>query len=362
MAAVTYSYQPDYAVFPGEILEEYLEVRGMSQAELARRCDRSPKLISQVLSGDAPVEPATALQLERVLGLDARVWLGIESDYRLHRQREMERQKLSESIEWAKQFPVADLVKRGFLTSAGIDEDMVVSLCSFFGVASVNAWRNNREKLQGAFRHSPTFDSNEAALFTWLRLGELAVKDFEYADYDEVRFRQSLSQIRKLTAETSVETLGKVSGLCRESGVALTIVKPLPGTALSGVSRWLSPGRPLIQLSARHLSDDHLWFSFFHEAAHILIHGKRDIFLHDKSNRVTEADTEADQWAANFLIPRKNWEQFVSVKQFSESAVIEFAQEQGIASGIVVGRLQHEKLLPWNRLNHLKMNLRWQEN
>ena len=81
--AATYRYQPDYAVPPGSLLKEYLAARSFSNAEFARRCGRSAKLISELVAGKAPVEPTTALQFERVLGMDARIWLGIEADYRL---------------------------------------------------------------------------------------------------------------------------------------------------------------------------------------------------------------------------------------------------------------------------------------
>jgi len=81
MVAATYSYRPDYAVPPGWVLEEHLESRGHSTAELARRCGRPAKLISEIIAGKAPVDPTTALQLERVLGLEASIWLGIEARY-----------------------------------------------------------------------------------------------------------------------------------------------------------------------------------------------------------------------------------------------------------------------------------------
>ena len=84
MAATINQYRPDYAIPPGWILEEHLEAQGFSQAELARRCGRSAKLISEIVHGKAPVEPETALQFEKVLGLDADIWLGIEKQYQLH--------------------------------------------------------------------------------------------------------------------------------------------------------------------------------------------------------------------------------------------------------------------------------------
>ena len=153
--------------------------------------------------------------------------------------------------------------------------------------------------------------------------------------------------------------LKQAQELCADSGVVLTIIKPLPKTALSGATRWLTPRKALIQLSVRHMSGDHLWFSFFHEAAHILLHSKRDVFVHEDQGKLTEADIEANQWAADFLVHPSDWEEFTMNFHFSESTVVQFAEEQGISPGIVVGRLQHEGHLPWNHLNHLKARLAW---
>ena len=97
MAAATNQYQPDYAVPPGWIIEERL-AQGISHAEFARRCGRSAKLISEIISGKAPIAPKTALRFEKVMGLDASIWLGIEADYRLHRERQAEARTTEESV------------------------------------------------------------------------------------------------------------------------------------------------------------------------------------------------------------------------------------------------------------------------
>lgn len=89
MASPTDRYRPDYAVPPRWVLDERLDVQGMSHAEFAGRCGRSPKLISEIISGKAPLDPETALQFEKVLGVDAGIWLGIESEYKLHRAAEV---------------------------------------------------------------------------------------------------------------------------------------------------------------------------------------------------------------------------------------------------------------------------------
>ena len=55
------------------------------------------------------------------------------------------------------------------------------------------------------------------------------------------------------------------------------------------------------------------------------------------------------------MIPPDAFADFRSSKDYSEKSVIEFAGAQGIAPGIVVGRLQRERLIRYSSmLNHLK--------
>ena len=356
--AATYPYRPDYAVPPGSVLKEYLEARGFSNAEFARRCGRSAKLISEILSGKAPVEPETALQFERVLGMDARIWLGIEADYQLHQRRTAEAED-GEAAAWAEHFPVRELAKRGVMEGAARTSKHAPQLLAFFGVASVEAWHTKYSVANVAYRHSPTFESDKHALATWLRLAELSATEQPCADFREPAFKQALAHVRTLTSESAPESLHNARRLCNDAGVALSLVKPLPKTHLSGAAWWHSPRRPIIALSAHHRTDDHLWFSFFHEAAHILLHSRKSIFVDGTSSTEDEVELEADEWAANFLVPRKEWQRLVIDGEFTDVKIRQFAKEQGIAPGILVGRLQNQKLLPWNRLNNIKVALKW---
>ena len=362
MTKATYIYQPDYAVPPGEILEEHLDALQMSQADLARRCNRSPKLISEILSGKAPVEPATAIQLEKALGLDARIWLGIEADYRLHLQRQEEAQEAENQQAWAKSFPVSELVKRGGMSKPASKAERVGAVLRFFGVGSIDAWNTTYgEKLLSsvAYRHSPSFRSNRYALATWLRLGEIEAEGIATQPYDKSSFINALAEIRRLTAAQSTESLEFTQRLCAEAGVALAIVKPLPKTSLHAVSRWLSPKKALIQLTARYMRDDQLWFSLFHEASHILFDGKSRVFLHSKEDQPEEFEEKADRWAANFLISPKDWRTFSDAREFTAGDIAAFADKQEVSPGIVVGRLQHEERINWSNLNNLKATLEW---
>ena len=359
MATITNQYRPDYAVPPGEILEERIKAQRISQAELARRCGHSAKLISEIINGKAPLKPGIALQFEKVLNVDASIWLNIETDYRLYKAREAEAREAVEAPAWLRKFPVKELVKRGIINKPASDADAISKLLSFFGIGSVKAWDMKYESANVVYRHSQSFKSDQAALATWLRLGELEAEQQECSDYNEMRFKRALKKIRGLTRSPIEDALKHARRHCNQSGVALTLVKPLPKTALSGAAWWLSPQKTVVQLSARHKTDDHLWFSLFHEVAHILLHSRKTIFMDSANDESTGIEAEANDWASNMLIPRSSWKRFITTFPFDKTSIQSFAEEQGIAPGIVVGMLQHGGYLPWSHLNGLKVRLEW---
>jgi HTH-type transcriptional regulator / antitoxin HigA len=359
MALSTNTYNPDYAVPPGWLLEEHLEVSGISHAEFARRCGRSAKMISEIIAGKAPVEPETALQFEKVLGVSARIWLGIETDYQLHMARKAEDEEAARQHDWLKAFPLKEVVSRGCFEKPASPADAVRKVLSFFKVGTVDAWLAKYASANVAYRHSPTFKSSDACLATWLRMGEVAADNQDTADYNEAKFKSAVYEVRGLTREPVGEALARTKQLCNDAGVVLALVKPLPKTALSGAAWWHSPRKAVVQLSARYKTDDHLWFSFYHEAAHIILHSKKDVFVDATNGDGAELEKQANEWASNALVPRAAWRSFVATKPRSESSVRAFADDQGIAPGIVVGMLQHERVVNWSHLNNLKVRLQW---
>ena len=129
------------------------------------------------------------------------------------------------------------------------------------------------------------------------------------------------------------------------------------------MARWLSPTRPLIQRSLYGKTNDKFWFTFFHEAAHILLHadskdGKKSILLDDPnaSHSTDPREQEANQWAGNVLIHQDYTAQLGVLR--TKDAVRAFAQQIGIHPGIVVGRLQHDHLIDPSWMNDLKLSPR----
>ena len=92
----------------------------------------------------------------------------------------------------------------------------------------------------------------------------------------------------------------------------------------------------------------------FSRSRHILLHGKKEIFIEGSDNH-NEKEQEADKFATNFLIPSGAWQKFLRSENYkSKNAVEAFTAQLEVSPAIVVGRLQHEGLIPYSHLNGLR--------
>lgn len=357
----TYEFTPDYVPPPGETLRETLEFLGMSQAELSRRTGKPEKTISAIASGSSAITPETAIRLERVLGVPASMWLNLQRQYDEAEQLQKERVKLEATLAWGKNFPLDLMIKYGWLRKREDKTDQLSELLSFLGAASPEAWERSFSHMEASLRRANKVKGNRYALSAWLRRGEVLAMHSACGPYSEGAFSLALKTIRDLT-QTPAESIGRqINERCNPCGVVVVFVRELPGAPVSGATRWLTPRKALIQLSLRYKTDDQLWFSFFHEAGHILLHHKRGVLLEDDGCTGLEEE-EANRFAADWLIPPASWRSFTETLRppyISERAIRTFARSLGIAPGIVVGRLQREHLLAHSKLNRLKRKLEW---
>ena len=344
-------YRPDDAIPPGETVRESLEALGMTQAELSRRSGLSAKHVNQILQGLAPVTPETALAFERVLGVPARFWNSLEANYRARRVRLREGEVSAEDAEWIRRLPVKELADRGFIESSTDAGTRRERLLTFFGVASRESWDAVWLAPDASFRRSTVFAADPHATAAWLRIGELEARSADVAVFNRARFFVALEMIRSLMREPPGQFEPEMRRLCAESGVVLVITDGLAKTRANGVARWLSPTVALVQLSLRGRWEDVFWFSFFHEAGHIALHGKRETFLEGDRRRGAE-EQEADEFASNMLIPKRYEADLYRIRTLGEAQA--FARRLAIPPAIVVGRLQHEGLLAQRVGNRLR--------
>ncbi|MEQ8757399.1 MAG: helix-turn-helix domain-containing protein [Coleofasciculus sp. G1-WW12-02] len=359
MTEVLQTFTPDWISPPGDTIADLIEEREWSQTDLAKRLDYTPKHVSLLLNGKAPITEETALKLANVLGSNASFWLSREAQYRAKLAQQEAEKDFQKWVSWLDELPVKELMDQGVILKQRRDTKnkpaIVRELLRFFGVASPKEWRNYYANMEAAFRRTRTEQSDVGAISAWLRRGEIEAEGLNCPKYNKAKFKSAVQAIRQLTLLPSEEFMPQMRQLCLDAGVVFCLVPAIPRAHTSGVARWLNPHKALIQLSLYGKTNDRFWFTFFHEAAHILLHGKKEIFLDEweKGEKLeSQQEAEANQWAKEFLIPHEYEPELPQLR--SKESVNAFASKLGIHPGIVVGRLQYEEVIQMSWMNDLK--------
>ncbi len=351
-------FEPNWVSPPGETIADFLEERGWSQNELSKRTGYSRKHINKVIGGEAPIGEDMALKLESVTGAGAHFWLERESNYREALARRTEEEYLKENVDWLSELPVSDMIKFEWILKRHTKWEQVKECLSFFGVASRASWNEQYSFVEAAFRKSLTVGTEHGPTVAWLRKGEIEAQRIDCQPYSADKFESSLYALRSLTlSDDPAYFCERLISICAECGVAVVFVPTPRKCPASGATKWLSRDKALLMLSVRYKTDDHLWFSFFHEAAHIVLHAKRTTFFELKGLD-TNDERSANEYAANILIPKDKVSQVLNVNP-SYADVTALAKELGVSPGIVVGYLQHNKVVPWTHLNKCKVRYKW---
>ncbi|MDT8399822.1 MAG: ImmA/IrrE family metallo-endopeptidase [Pseudomonadales bacterium] len=353
-------YHPDYLVTPSAVLEYELTQRCMTQNELARRTGLTTKHIIDLVKSKSRITPETAIKLERAIGMPVDYWLTLEAHYQEALARQHEGTNLDKDLFWLDRLPIKDMAKLGWIARFKDKRQQLEELLRFFGIANVGQWDNLWPTLEVAYRQHNKQEVLAEAVSAWLRQGEISATGIGCKDFDKEVFRHALDEIKTMTDQLPEAFQPRMQALCATAGVAVVFVPALPKTGISGATRWVSPTKAVIQLSLRYKSNDQLWFTFFHEAGHIMLHGKKELFLEGLNGMQAEKEAEADAFAQKELVSRKALLEFMAEGDYSPQAIKRFAKSINIAPGIVVGQLQHEKALGWNQCNELKCYYKWQ--
>lgn len=357
-------YRPTTVSPPGHTISDLIEERGIKQVELAARMGVTPKFVNELIAGKASISPATAIALERTLDLPADFWLTRDARYQEFLARTDSESALDKQSGWLDELPMAYLRKLGFISPQKTKAASVAECLGFFGVASVEAWREQyvrRTLGSAAYRASTKHRTDQGAVASWLRAGELQASKVECGSFARDRFLGCLAQARSLSREPDPATfIPALEQLFASCGVVVKLIPAPAGCPVSGAVRWLTPDKALIQLSLRYKTNDTLWFTLFHECGHLALHGKKMLFLENEGMDGEEED-QANRFAADLLIPKDQWARILGIVH-TEAGIRHIADQLGIAPGIVIGRLQKEGWIPWkSSLNCLKVRYRWQE-
>lgn len=343
-----YPWNPADIPLPGDTLRETLDALDMTQARLAQRTGLSGKHINQIIKGQSAITHEMAIALERATGVPARFWNALEAQYRDYRVRSDEKTELTARADWLHTIPqpaIAALRKLGHVSATAKDPGALLQqVLAFFGVRSIEAWESVWAKPSAAFLQSPAFEAHQGAVAVWLRLGELEAVNLHCEPFQRGALKQLLPQLRALTRVPAPEFCHELQDHCASVGVAVVYVPEVAGARSSGATRWLSPTKAIVQLSDRGKKSDRFWFAFFHEIGHVLLHGKRDIFVDDEKigdDAESDQEREASDFARDLLIPASYGLDLAAAQTKADVGTL--ADRVGVSPAIVAGRIRHDR-------------------
>ncbi len=335
------------AYHPGDTLKEKLNELGMSIKEFSVRTSKPEKTIIAVIKGTSSITSEMAVSFESVTRIPAHFWMNKQRLYDEYQIRMKREQTILQSVSWMRRFPVKEMANRGWIAACSSVEEKVDELFHFFGISTEKAWEDYylNQELKIAFRISLAHAKEPEAISAWLRKGELQAAEIELeAVYSDKLLRSNLMLMKQLMVDQPEDFYQKLQSLCSKSGIILINTKCLPKAPINGATRWIND-RPIIQLSNRYNRYDMFWFNFFHELGHILLHGKKDIFLEEAGcmEVVRDKEAEADLFASNILLTKEQEAEIIAAHNYTLDGIKASAAKYSTHPSIIVGRLQHLK-------------------
>lgn len=355
----TDQFTPSWASPPGETIRDALSEQRISRSEFAASLGVSADRASALLRGAEAITVAIARSLSRLIGGSIEFWITRDGQYRDDLKR-------VEVGHWTESLPVRQMIAFGWIEDSTDRNELIANSLRFFAVSDLNQWQHTYGSILATarFRSSDGSRINESVLLAWLRRAEVEAKRIECSNWNAKRLVDAIPELRKLTRVSDPRRfIPTLVNTCAETGVAVVILRPPSGCAVSGVTRYLDANSPHIILSGRYLADDQFWFTFFHEVGHLLLHEPNEVFV-DEFNLedalpMNNQELEADRFAADVLISRTVREELMGQRP-SAISIHQIAKKAGVSPGIVVGQLQHNGIVGFNSVfNQLKRRYKW---
>lgn len=332
---------------PGATIKEQLIDRGLSQKEFALRMGMSEKHISKLINGDVQLTPEVAVRLEMVLGIPAKFWNKLEATYREKLIKANAENEMDSDKELVKKLPYREMAKNGWVPETREATEKVIYLRKYFEVVNLEIIKDMKLSKIACRRLAETEKGN-LALLAWAQKAKLEARAIETSLIDLKTLKEKLPEIRSMTAMNPADFCPKLIEMLSGCGIALVFLPHIGGSFLHGAT-FCDGNKIVVGLTVRGKDADKFWFSLFHELGHILLGHI------NQSDGTTDEDEEAaDNFAKETLIPTVEFNAFTSLNDFSKTSICSFAQKQNILCGIVVGRLQKEGFINYNRCNDLK--------
>jgi HTH-type transcriptional regulator / antitoxin HigA len=342
------------AFHPGVFIEDELEARNWSQADLAEILARPPRLISELISGTRNVSPETAKGLGEAFGTGAELWMRLQNGYDLHRAEENASEEVARRAKLFSKVPIRDMGKRGWLEVSENISVMEHQVCRFLGIRSLD----EEHYLCGAFRSSAS--ELTIAHTAWCHRAINIARTMPCAPFTKESFESLLERLRPLMVHPKSGRM--IAPLMAEHGIRLVVVEHLPKTRIDGACLRVDrdKARPVIALSLRHDRIDSAWYTLCHELGHLARgHEQIDIDLGERDHQ-SESEQEADRFAMEMMVPSKELDSFIARvgPLYSHAKIVGFANRLEIHPGIVVGQLQFRKAIGYQHSRKFLVKIR----
>lgn len=350
-------YKNIIAFHPGYYVKEIIDDMEITQVEFAKRLGTTPKNLSELLSGQIKLSTDLAQKLSVMLGTSIELWINLEKTY--------ETKLLEIQNEWKKdeEYSILKSIDYSYYKKFGLPdtkkiEDKISSLCSFFCISSLTILKQPDFLVNYRTGTKQVTEKNVINSRAWVQTAINIGKNIETSNFDKEKLISYLPNIRNMTVLEPDVFLPKLKSIFSDCGVSFVLLPHLKNCGINGAVKWLNNNKVILALNDRRNYADTFWFSLFHEIKHVLQHKTKEIIVSlDKKELETfdsELEQDADEFARNTLIPLEKYEAFISFNSFSETNITRFAKNINIHPGIVVGRLQSDKILDYTRLNNLK--------
>ena len=167
-------------------------------------------------------------------------------------------------------------------------------------------------------------------------------------DREKLKYRPlDVSWLKDLVRLSSLED-GPTQAvqLLKQHGIVLVAERNIPGMNVDGAA-FLVDQIPVIGLTLLRDSIDNFWFTLMHEVAHVILHYRTGLaagFFDDiESAEIDELEEEANRFASNMLIPEELWSRSPARIAKTADPIERFAEQLGISSAIVFGRIRLER-------------------
>lgn len=340
-------YNDGIIVHPGYYLEEMIEEKFFTKKDFAKNLGMSSKNFSALINGKQDITKEIADKLSKMLGTTTDFWINLQRDYdeaMAIRKREKE---VFDSINYKyfnNYFGLPNLPRKTY--------EQLEHLREFLAVSSLIVLKERDFAVNFRSYSENLTQSNIVNANVMVQIAINKAMKVDAPKFNKDKFIEAVDFALTQT-ENHNGFFPAIKEVFRRAGVILIALPNLSSSGINGATKKIGD-KILLMVNDRRNFADTFWFSLFHEIGHIM-NGDYGISFADNKS---ETENDADLYAQNMLIPKEQYQIFVSTTEnFNEETIKAFAKSINRDPGIVLGRLQNDKKISYNNIR-LERNLR----